>query len=352
LGMRVLFLYSELADYFVKCCTRLAGEAEVHIVRWPVNPEAPFHFSFPENIRVYDQNEYRGKALRRLAVSIDPDVIVCSGWRSFGYLRSAALFRNKIAIVLALDTQWRGDLRQKAGSLLIRLLIRPLFSHCWVPGRSQARLARKIGFGESRIRTGFYCCDLDRFNRIYSAQRAAKQQSYPKRFIYSARYYSFKGIADLWDAFISLQRENENEWELWCMGTGDLVPVVHPGIRHFGFVQPENLEPILKECGIYILPSHYEPWAVSVHEFAAAGFPLILSSEVGASQAFPIEGENGWSFPAGNVVALKAAMKKMIHLNDKELLKMGGKSHDLAQGINPEQWTSTLLEIANGYGKN
>src|SRR5438105_3135225 len=114
--MRVLFLYTELAEYIVKCCERLSEKNEVHIIRWPVNPEAPFQFNFPENIHVYEKNNYTAGELRRLAVSVSPDIVVCSGWRSFSYLRIAISFRNRIPVVLAMDTQWTGDFRQRAGS--------------------------------------------------------------------------------------------------------------------------------------------------------------------------------------------------------------------------------------------
>ena len=108
-----------------------------------------------------------------------------------------------------------------------------------------------------------------------------RKKNFPKRFLYVGRYYDFKGVKTLWDAFIQLQVENPNDWELWCLGNGDLEPLEHPKIKHLGFMQPEDLDKIISETGIFILPSLFEPWGVVVQEYAAAGYPLILSNQIG-----------------------------------------------------------------------
>ena len=51
------------------------------------------------------------------------------------------------------------------------------------------------------------------------------------------------------------------------------------------FIQPENLEKV-KNAGCFVLPSLKDNWGVVVHEFAAAGLPLIISDGVGAKLLF------------------------------------------------------------------
>jgi glycosyltransferase involved in cell wall biosynthesis len=349
--MKVLFLYTELADYILKCCIKLAETAEVHIVRWPLNKEAPFVFNFPDNISVYDKNTYSFGELASLVKGLNPDLIVCSGWVDKEYLKITKRYFGKIPTVVLLDTHWNGSVKQYLATFLSRMSLLKIFSNAWVPGSPQFEYARKLGFKEASIKTGFYCCDLDRFNNIYQRQRALKSECFPRRFLYAGRYYEFKGITDLWDAFIELQAEIPNEWELWCMGTGSLNPVEHPKIKHLGFVQPGNVETVTGQCGVFILPSRFEPWAVVVQEYAAAGFPLILSGEVGASEAFLVENDNGFSFKAGNKTELKNQLKKMIHLKDVDLKRMAGNSHQLAQKINPGAWVQTLTEIYYEFNK-
>ena len=47
-------------------------------------------------------------------------------------------------------------------------------------------------------------------------------------------------------------------------------------------MQPEDLLAFMSTGKAFVLPSTFEPWGVAVHEFAAAGYPLILSDAVGA----------------------------------------------------------------------
>ncbi|MCC6369777.1 MAG: glycosyltransferase [Bacteroidia bacterium] len=349
--MTVLFLYTELADYFLKCCDELAKQAEVHIVRWPVNKEAPFQFTFSEKIKIYDKNNYTLTQLKELVQKINPGIIICSGWIDKDYLSITKSYHSKIPTVLTCDTHWKGTLKQYLAVTLGRFYLQQIFSNAWVPGQIQANYVSKLGFKKAVTNTGFYCCDLEKFNAVYTLNKQSKENNFPKRFLYVGRYYNFKGINNLWQAFIELKNETNNDWELWCLGVGDIEPVKHNSIRHFGFVQPNDLEPIVKQCGVFVLPSLFEPWGVVVQEYAASGFPLILSNAVGASEAFLSDGENGFSFPAGNVESLKNQLKKIMNLSSKELLLMSDKSHEKAQTINRQNWATTIIKMYNGFQK-
>lgn len=347
--MSVLFLYTELADYFLKCCEELALSEEVHIIRWPVNKEAPFDFKYSERIKIYDKKDYNLEQLKGLVAEIGPSIIICSGWIDKDYLKITKPYFGKIPTVLTCDTHWRGSLKQYAAIILSRFFLLNTFSNSWVPGRIQEKYVRKLGFAQIKIRKGFYCCDLKKFNAIYEKGISEKRNHFPKRFLYVGRYYDFKGITDLWEAFISLQEESPNEWELWCLGVGSIEPVRHPKIKHFGFIQPKDLDPILADTGVFVLPSRFEPWGVVVQEYAAAGFPLLISEEVGAGEQFIRKDVNGYSFSASSPQALKSALKNIIKLEQKDLTLMAERSHQLAQEINPQQWVNTVLHFLNEY---
>jgi len=349
--MRVLFLYTELADYFLKCCEELSRSAEVHIIRWPVNKEAPFEFKVVDGVKIYDKTQYSFEELQSLVKNIQPDVLVCSGWIDKSYLKITRTYYRKIPTILTCDTRWKGTLKQYAAIVLSRVFLLNTFSDAWVPGRAQKNYVKKLGFKSKNIHEGFYCCDLKKFNETYLNNKVKKENNFPKRFLYVGRYYDFKGIEDLWSAFIEFQNETPNDWELWCLGTGSIQPIEHPKIKHFGFVQPNNLEPILENSGVFVLPSRFEPWGVVVQEYAAAGFPMLISNQVGAQETFLKEGENGFSFPANDVKTLKTQLKKIIDLNPKELLLMSEKSHLSAQRISPKTWAETVLKIYDEFHK-
>jgi glycosyltransferase involved in cell wall biosynthesis len=194
---------------------------------------------------------------------------------------------------------------------------------------------------------GFYSCDYEYFHSLFESSLEMKRKRFPHRFIYVGRYYDFKGVREMWDAFIELKSETGTDWELWCLGTGDVEPVQHPAIQHFGFIQPLEMGKFIAEAGVFILPSRFEPWGVVVHEFASAGFPLLCSDAVGATEAFLKNGENGFSFTANDKNSIKAVMKKIMNLPDDHLLQMGERSVQLAANITPSKWADTIMHLVN-----
>ncbi len=344
---RILFLYTELAGYFLACVEQLlTEEVEVHIVRWPVNKEAPFQFEFTDQLNIYSKEGYTLETLQQLVANINPDVIYSSGWVDKDYLKICKQYKGKVSTIVGFDNQWEGGLKQQMATLLSPLLVRKYFSHAWVPGAPQVPFAKKLGYEGKHLLTGFYSADVDLFQQHYEQYKAEKEVRFPHRFIYVGRYVAFKGIKDLWQAFMALDHD-ANDWELWCIGTGELEQEApqHPKIKHLGFVQPEDLGPYIKDTGVFVLPSHFEPWGVVVHEYAAAGFPLICSDKVGAETKFLAPGENGYRYAAGNVEALKAAMTNIMQQSDEALVTMGQKSVAIAKTLTPQTWVNTLMQV-------
>jgi glycosyltransferase involved in cell wall biosynthesis len=346
--LKLLILYTEIARYTLACLSefvRQHPDVEVHLVRWPVNNEAPFDFSFDKKINVYERNKFNRKQLIELADKIQPSAILCSGWMDKDYLEVCKSWQSKIPVILVMDNKWLGTFRQQIARLVSSFSILRRFNYAWVPGEEQKKYALRLGFPEKNIRTGFYSADVSFFHKNYLAIASSKKTKMPHRFIFAGRYYDFKGVKELWEAFIKWKSVKENDWELWCTGTGDIVPVEHPSIKHFGFVQPEKMTEIMNETGVFILPSRVEPWGVAVHEFAAAGFPLLLSEQVGAAAVFLKEGQNGFSFQPGDVEGMITAMKSIAALSDDNLFRMGEISSQLAQTITPQTWSETLIGL-------
>ena len=342
----IVFLYTEIAAYFLACCNKLAENhgVKIHVIRYPVNNEAPFTFQEANShVVLYDRKKYTSQQLTELVKNINPSVIICSGWIDKDYLKICGNFYGKIPTVLTMDTHWRGDLKQRIATILSPFYLLKKFSHAWVPGNIQKDYALKLGFKEEQISKGFYSADTGYFSRLYGVMKEEKKKKFPKRFIYVGRYYDFKGITNLWDAFIELQNENPNEWELWCLGTGSLAPVDHPKIKHFGFVQPGNLPEYAKNTGVFVMPSLFEPWGVVLHEFAAMGFPLVVSDRVGAAGVFLHDKTNGFLFEADKKSHLKEKLKTIMQLTPEQLTLMGEESHKLASQITTDTWADVVI---------
>lgn len=345
---RFVFLYTELAEYIMACleALELAGH-HIDVVRWPVNNEAPFEFRKLSRTTFYERAQFNDQSLTDWLNTLKPDVVICSGWMDRGYVKAVANIQFQCAKVMAFDNHWMGDARQRIGALYARFKFTRHFTHAWVPGAPQVPFARKLGFAKTNIATGFYCADTAAFSAFY-AMRPERQTTLPERFIFIGRYVDFKGVFELWSAFSAL-RQDAPHWELLCIGTGDRFNdrLEMPNLYHIGFVQPANLPHFLEQAGVFVLPSHKEPWGVVVHELAAAGFPMICSDRVGAATTFVTENENGFIVPANNENALLAAMKKMTELSPQERARMGQRSHALAQKITLEKWVQTALSFAN-----
>jgi glycosyltransferase involved in cell wall biosynthesis len=342
----VFFLYTELGGYTLACIKKLANTGiDVHVVHFPVNKEAPFKLEATEGLHFYQNTEFSKEGLLQLVRSKAPALIICSGWVDKNYIYVCRQMRGYCKLTLAIDNQWRSTWKQRLGSLVARWSFIRYFDHIWVPGKRQVRYARKMGVNESKIHTGFYCCDVKLYEDYYQSAYISKKEKLPKRFLYVGRYFDYKGIGDLWEAFTILQQELPNEWELWCVGMGDLVPLPHPSIRHFGFVQPDEMLAVVKDSGVFVMPSRFDQWGVALQEFCIAGYPLICSDRVGASDTFLEEGINGFGFPGEDIPGLKEAMKRMVLSGEKELQQMGAKSHLKGISITPESWIQTVYEL-------
>lgn len=343
--MRVFFLYTELADYIRKCFEALAQSGvEVHVVAYPINPEAPFNFDLVNSeVNYYDRESRTVANLDSLLKRVNPDAIFCSGWIDSAYNKLLEKWKNKTTTILISDNAYEPNPKSMASVFRAKLLHKHRFSKAFVAGPPQVEYARKMGFKDEEIGEGFYTADVAEFSSMINPNFS---DSFPKRLVFVGRYLDFKGVFDMWRAFSEM---NNDHWELHCYGTGAEWErrQEHPKIFHHGFIQPSDFEQIVRLGGIFVLPSLREPWGVVVHEFAAAGFPLILSDKVNSGRAFLSEKENGVSFKAGSVSSLKIKMTEMLEKTSSELRQMAESSKTKAARYTIDRWVSTALNLVN-----
>lgn len=347
--MKFLVLYEELASYFLNCLNHLAQTSDCKILLYmkQINPVAPFNFDHVhKNITIVEREKISEQEFIQSIKAFDPDLTYVSGWMHKPYLRAIKHLKLK-NVIIGFDNQFTGSLKQTLGAIYFKLTLRSYFKGAFVPGKSQRTFAQKLGFSDDQIALNVYCCDHELYSKFYEQAHTEKQKHFPKRLIFVGRYVHEKGINTLWQAFIELQNETPNEWELWCLGKGIIDPISHPKIKHLGFIQPKDLLPTIQQTGVFVLPSFFEPWGVALHEFAAAGFPIISTHNVGATEVFVNEGRNGFLVDSNNKTSLKTALKKMLSLTDNDLLKMGEESVDLSKKITPEIWKQSLLKLVH-----
>ena len=131
---KVLFLYTELAGYFLACISKLVDqhEVEVFIFRYPVNNEAPFKFNFGEKVNLYDRKDFDVRQLLQKVEEIAPDLIFCSGWIDKDYLKVCKKLKNRVPTIVGLDNQWKNTIKQKLAGIVAPFTILKYFSHCFL----------------------------------------------------------------------------------------------------------------------------------------------------------------------------------------------------------------------------
>lgn len=344
----VIFLHSKLSGYFLSSILYGLNKninLTVHMVVNPNTADAPFVFNdLHPRFKIYNRLDFNQEKIQELIDSLSPVSIILSGWDDKVYLNSIKPYRGKIPFTLLMDNIWYNQFRQYLGIIYSRCFFVNLFDYIWVPGKPQHSFARKLGFGKRQILHNSYCADLPKFESFYNTHKNSKENHFPHKFLFVGRYVKEKGLNELWDAFEKLQQEFPNDWELVCVGTGPLFKnkVESEKIIHKGFVQPDQLNQIISETGVFVLPSLEEHWGVVLHEFAASGFPIISAGQVGAASAFVVDKSNGYTYDAHDTEELKTALLHIVKTPDKELVKMGLKSIELSKKIDNNLWLESF----------
>jgi glycosyltransferase involved in cell wall biosynthesis len=342
---RMLVLYRELAGYFVNNMNNLAKNHDVciDIVAFPVQVDAPFQFVFHPNIRVFKRNEVPDEQILNWVESNSYNLIFCGGWSDQGYLNALGKRGNTPALI-GFDKQWLGSFKDRLATIYLKVKVKSLFDYAFVPGTEQAVFAQRMGFDRNAIFQGAYTCETQRFNQIFQWRRE-HQSSLKKEVFFAGRYVAEKDVEQLWTVAEKLLNEF-GDWEFHFIGKGPLWErrLIHDRAVHHGFLDGEKLESVMRSGAVFVLPSIYEPWGVVVNEFAAAGFPLVLSDRVGARTALANK-ENALIFSAGNQQALYEALKGMMQASEEQRAIMGSESHKLSMNINEENYADAILNM-------
>ena len=161
--------------------------------------------------------------------------------------------------------------------------------------------------------------DMERFNPVRFVDVKKEEDKF--RFVFVGRIVGDKGINELVEAFVRLNKEHPNT-RLTLVGKyeANLDPV-----------KPETLKaieetPCIDACGprygdallveymksdCFVMPSYREGFPNTVMEAGAMGLPSVVT-DVNGSREIIIHGENGLIIPSKDSIALYEAMKQMV----------------------------------------
>jgi glycosyltransferase involved in cell wall biosynthesis len=350
--MRVLYLYTEVMGYNLPIFEELALAygATVDVVHWNKDKLTPFvPQTTSPNIGFHERSSFTAGALMQFVTDLRPDLVYVSGWQDRGYLPVLGILKSRGAvIVMGLDSQWTGSVRQQVGAKMIKWFYKPRYFHyAWVPGPMQYAYASRIGFAKNEIICNLLSANTSLFARALSAPAREDVDRYPQRFLYVGRFTESKGVDTLMRAYEMYRQQLGGSWTLTCIGNGPLESLIRSNsqIEVLPFMSQADLACHAHNAGAFILPSQYEPWGVVVHEFASAGLPLILSDQVGASPQFLVSRLNGFVFEHDSADDLAKKMWHISSLTPRDLIRMGDVSRQLASVLNPSVVAASLVSV-------
>lgn len=345
--MNIVFLNLAVMPYHVIVFKALIDIGYRCIVYWyGTAPKTAYRAPDIDGLTLFNRFEFRSsEALYKHCSQFSPRVVVAAGWSDKGYNDICARMRKNDVVTLASsDTQWRGG-KQWLNRLLSLWRHRKYFDYIWAAGILQFDYARKLGFPAKRILMNCFGADVETFSKI---SIDAKQDEYPRKFLYVGRFVEVKAIDILLNAWREIK--NKRGWTLELIGEGPLKEWVRtnfPDVIVKDFMSQELLAKEAEHSGCFVIPSRFEPWALVIQEFAAAGLPIIATRQCGATRHFVLNGYNGYVVDADDVHDLASAMERIMDQDLSCLIKMGQRSRELAMQATPKFCAHTLLSILN-----
>lgn len=339
--IKITILWSALAGYSVAFFREivLRSNCLVQLIYQPCRPSAPyseFDLSFCEDA-FEDTAETRGILEDRVR-KFKPDVILMSSWSYSHFMSLSKKLKKKgVYIIAAMDNQYRGTLKQRIGTALSPIFLKPCINSFLVAGDRQAYFAKKLGY--HNVMYGLYAAEVN----LFASQKPLSKR--PSNFLFAGRLTEEKNIISLLEGYRSYRKMCSAPWDLNIVGTGPLKNSCgeSPGVQMLGFIQPLDLPAVFEKARCFVLPSNFEPWGVVIHEAAAAGLPIIASNACGAATRFVVDGLNGYTI-SPHPTSIGEALLRIANKSNSELEKMSRHSTALANLWTPQKLADYFID--------
>ena len=186
----------------------------------------------------------------------------------------------------------------------------------------------EAGVRPERVHTIPMGVALDRFSVAGSSEGPGRNG--PVRFVFVGHIDERKG-ADVLREAVQALTVRDVEFELTVFGAHTSAVRLDdlPKVKCCGWISQERLAVELPSQDVLILPSRHDSFGMVVAEAMACGLPVIVSEHVGAKEMVVPE-VNGLVVPAGNPIALAAAMEWFV-TNRHEITEMIPRARQTAQ---------------------
>lgn len=158
--------------------------------------------------------------------------------------------------------------------------------------------------------------------------------------LFSAKLIDRKRPLDLIDAYAAVADEPAlRQPYLLFAGDGELRGAIEDRIaergleraRVLGFRSQAELAGLYDLADVCVLPSEREAWGLVVNEAMNAATAIIASDRVGAAADLVRGGQNGFTYPVGDVAALSVCLRSVLR-DPARLAAMGARSRKIIDG--------------------
>lgn len=279
-----------------------------------------------------------------------PDVIVVGGWNQPAFWLALLYARVARKPLVAWVESTARDARGEQPRL--ERAKRRLIASCagfLVPGRASREYLRSLGVPDDRIATAPNAVDTAIFGSGVEQARGRRDELRAAHglegcvFLYVGRLDPEKGVDVL------LEAARDVPATVVVIGSGSEETVLRaaaPGnVRFRGRLSREDLPEWYAAADAFVLPSRSDQWGMVLNEAAHASLPLVTSDAPGAAWDLLEDGVNGLRVPAGDAVALGAAMRRVA--DDPGFRAAAGRrSRELAAAHSPEAWAAGVAGLA------
>lgn len=286
--------------------------------------------------------------LNQVLTTIDPDVVLISGWDATASLIGLRWCLNNNIPTIILSESQHHDFKRTWLKEFIKKFILKLFDSAFVGGKNQIKYLSILNFPSENIYTGCDLVDNNYFKKNSYIPEEDKEillieKGLPEKFFFtSCRFVEKKNLIFLIETFKEFSK-NHPSWSLVIAGDGPLKNQLLNAVETLkledkvffpGYVQYDEMPLFYGLSSCFILPSTTEQWGLVVNESLSCGKPVLVSERCGSAPNLVENNDVGYTF---NPYDSSDLLKKMELIISEKNLKL---------------FSANASSIMNTYDKN
>lgn len=244
------------------------------------------------------------------------DIFLCHYEMAPVFAAACALRLAGRRVYTMVDSKFDDRPRKALREALKSLFVAPYSGALTASHRSREYLAF-LGVRRERIRLGYDTLSVDRISSLMRSSAPGEVPFRDRAFVCVARLVAKKNLQATLRAFAAWLAQTASPRDLHLCGSGPLEGELRrladelgigPRVHFHGFIQSPDVARILARGLCLLLTSVEEQFGLVVIEAQAAGLPVIVSRNAGASDILISDGVNGFTINPHDVESCAALM--------------------------------------------